>query len=226
MSDLVAEALRLYGRYEREFIVAFGLCPYADRARREGRVRERVLLDTTVSLASALEANDALVALPEVEIGLLLYPRLRASYREFEHFVSSVRQADEERSNGAAAMAMAAFHPDGARDVSSPARLVPFIRRSPDPTIQLVRQSALDRVRRGASTGTEFMSPSVVRSLLSGDALQALESPSAPLHERIAQANWERLREVGFDAAEAILVDIAADRTRTYARFEDRERGS
>lgn len=217
MPDLTQEALRLYARYEREFIVAFSLCPYAERARREGRVREVVLLQESPDLDEVLAAVDAIAAAPDLEIGLLLFPCLMRDRRDFELFVSTVRGADEARADGATAMAMAAFHPDGPLDATSPARLVPFIRRSPDPTIQLVRQSALERVRRGVTSGTAFMSPSVVQQILSGDAAPELSESSAPLHERIAQANFDRLAAVGFANAEAILADIRTDRDRTYA---------
>ncbi len=45
---------------------------------------------------------------------------------------------------------MAAFHPD-LRDApgTDAASLVPFIRRTPDPTLQLVRTSLLDHLARG-----------------------------------------------------------------------------
>ena len=50
------EAVRLYRRYQLEIVEACGLCPWALRARLDGKVRERVLAQgdgTDVSTAVA-----------------------------------------------------------------------------------------------------------------------------------------------------------------------------
>jgi hypothetical protein len=36
------EATRLFRRYEREIVQAYNLCPWAEPARRAGKVRERI----------------------------------------------------------------------------------------------------------------------------------------------------------------------------------------
>src|SRR5512139_871088 len=110
---LAAEALRIYRRYMVEFVEAFGLCPWAERARREGHVRERVVLHAGTELAPALEAVEELSRDSEVHVGLVLFPRLRLERMDFERFVADLRVADAARyPDESPEMAMAAFHPD------------------------------------------------------------------------------------------------------------------
>lgn len=207
------EVLRIYRRYQREVVEALRLCPWAERARADGRVRERVIATAALDALGALGALDALAADPKVDIGLLIFPRVRASRGDFERFVEEVRRADAGRGAAASDFRAAVFHPDAAADLASPARLLPFIRRSPDPTIQLVRAAALDRVRGDEDEARVLDSSRVhVATFLS-------EKPGAPLHERVADLNHQTIRELGVAAVEAILDDIRRDRDRAYAAF-------
>jgi hypothetical protein len=212
MDTLQAEALRLYRRYEEELVHALGLCPWAARARREGHVTERVLLDLEADSSGTARVVRALGDDPDVHIGLLLFPRLTIDRHGFQRFVSQVR--DEAARGGDMPMALAAFHPDAEPDASAPERLVPFLRRTPDPTIQMVRCSVLDRVRAGESHGTDFMDPDTLD-------LHALLTtpPTVPLHERVAETNLARIREVGVDHVRGLLDDIRRDRDRSYSRL-------
>ena len=145
--ELAAEALRVYRRYAIEIVEAFGLCPWAERARKTGRVAERVLLQRDSTAATALDCVADLAADPNVDIGLLIFPRLTLDPLAFEHFTALVRDKDAERRPlGGIVFAMAAFHPGAEADLSDAERLIPFLRRTPDPTIQLVRQK---RARQG-----------------------------------------------------------------------------
>ena len=212
---LRTEALRIYGRYQREFVEALGLCPWAVRAREEGHVSVDILLvESAGALEPTLEAVDRVAADEAIEVGLLVFPRSAVTRAEHESFVSAVRERHAEAHDGSPPLAMAAFHPDAEADLTHPSRLVPFIRRSPDPAIQLVRRSALEAVRRRTSDrGTAFVDPSSV------DFLKMLSAPApAPLHERVADKNRETIEAMGVEAAEAILRAIGEDREASYAR--------
>ena len=64
MPELEAEALRVYRRYQREVVEALNLCPWAERARLEGRVTERVLLQRSAESQLSLRAIRELEAMP------------------------------------------------------------------------------------------------------------------------------------------------------------------
>ena len=205
---LAREAIRLYARYELEVVEAFSLCPWAERSRREGHTRQLVL-EGAPMVETALAAIDVLAIDTNVEVGFLLFPTCTLSRVEFERFVSALRDIDQQRG---ATFAAAAFHPDARADVSDAYRLVPFIRRSPDPTIQLIRRTVLESVRRPGDGGTGYIDPSSITDL----AAFFKNPPKRPLHERVAQANLDQVARVGVDPIEAILDDIAADRERAY----------
>src|SRR5438270_855375 len=82
-----------------------------------------------------------------------------------------------------------AFHPDLPRDLLDANRAVHFIRRSPDPTLQLVRASVLRAVRGESGGGSRY----VDTSKLSLEEAMALASPLS-LAERIAQTNFGTLQ--------------------------------
>ncbi len=214
MTDLEREARRLYARYAEEVVEALGFCPWAERARTEGRVRVCVM-PSGPDVGAVLAASDAIAGDPALEIGILLFPALRIPRLDFERFVATARQADTDRPHGqTVAMAMAAFHPDAEADVAAPHRFIPFVRRTPDPTIQLVRCSMLARVRAGTDHGTAFFD---ARSL---DLAALLHGPAkAPIHERVAESNLGTARAMGIAAVAAIIADIQRDRDETYRRL-------
>ena len=146
---LVAEALRVNARYVEEVVIGWGLCPWAARAWTEGQVTQRVFLDAEPDVAAVAAVTafvDELQARPDAAIGLAIFPRVACTIGAWDKFAEQVRRA---RGGGFLA---AAFHPDydapapdgGALDA---ARLVPLLRRTPDPTLQLVRASLLDGLR-------------------------------------------------------------------------------
>jgi hypothetical protein len=90
---------------------------------------------------------DELVAKPDAAIGLAIFPRVTATIGAWEKFAERVR-----RTRGG--FLIAAFHPDyepARGDALTPPSLVPFIRRTPDPTLQLVRASVIERLRGDVS---------------------------------------------------------------------------
>lgn len=196
--DRTTAALARNDRYVREFVEALNLCPYARRCRETGKLHRRVL----GSRAEALPAIAELEALPpeSVEVALLIFPEAEVgsleAARAFEAFCAEVREAMARAHaplpDAEPPFFCVAFHPDLALDTADANRAVHFIRRSPDPTLQLVRASVLRAVRGTRTGGSTFVDASRL-------TLEQLMAVAAPLgvSERIAEANFETLRREG-----------------------------
>ena len=148
----------MYGRYMVEVVEGFSLCPWAASARRAGSVVEHVILgENQADPQQSLALLASLAPERRTEIALFIYPDLALDRLAFEAFVRLLREQDAARHEvGTIPFAMAAFHPDARADLKDPERLIPFLRRTPDPTIQVVRRTALDRVRGHSPEGTSF----------------------------------------------------------------------
>jgi hypothetical protein len=194
---LVAEALRLNTRYVQEVVLGWKLCPWAEPALRGGQVRQRVLLDAAPGPEAVLPFLDELEGEPAIEIGLLIFPRLVTRAAAFDAFAERVRRADHARRPGglsappAPPFLVAAFHPDAAAAFATPPQLVSFVRRTPDPTLQLVRTSVLRR-----ATG---------------------EGPG--VSDDVTRRNFESVSGRGAAALDALLRELRADRDASYARL-------
>jgi hypothetical protein len=214
-SALRNEALRVYRRYMLELVEGFTLCPWAAAARRDGHVFEAVILaENQADPQQSLTLLGSLKSATETDIALFIYPDLELDRLGFESFVRTVRERDAARHElGTIPFAMAAFHPDARPDLSEPERLIPFLRRTPDPTIQVVRCTALDRVRGNSQEGTSFF------DLADLGRLPLPKKEPVSLRQRIAQANLETALEVGVGTLEALFQDIRRDRDESYARI-------
>jgi hypothetical protein len=198
---LVAEALRLNKRYLDEVVLAWDLCPWAEKALATGQVRQRVSLaeapapDDVLPFIDELDAPDA----AEIAIGLLIFPRLELRAPAFDAFAERVRRADHARRPDALTappappFLIAAFHPHAVSPATfaTPPQLVSFVRRTPDPTLQLVRTSVLRR-----ATG---------------------EGPR--VSDDVTRRNFEAVRARGVEALEAVLRELRRDRDESYARL-------
>lgn len=210
---LEREAIRLCRRYIDEVVLPFDLCPWAAPALKQQRVEITAISEAvTTPGAPLMEAArrgaaslDACSPRPDLELVLLVYPRFMLARTEFDGLLRELRDQ-----HGSGSFVMAAFHPDAGPDTANAERLVPFLRRSPDPMVQAVRRDVLDRIEPGRGTGTAFVS---LDRFLAGD-LSAPPSPSP--RERVAQANLETIRRVGTDVVERALASIHDDRRRTY----------
>ncbi len=208
MTTTDRQALARNDRYLREFVEALRMCPYAKACRESGKLHRRVLR----SREAALPALGEIEALPEeaMEVALLIFPDEPAdgagSARAFEAFAAGLRDSIAQAHPGAdPPFYCVAFHPDLPRDLADANRAVRFIRRSPDPTIQLVRASVLRSVRGEKTGGSRY----VDTSRLSLEEAMALASPLS-LAERIAQANHATLQREGPDRIEALLGSFRA----------------
>lgn len=210
---LRTEVLRVHLRYALEVVEALGFCPWAAAARTAGRVQTRVVFGHEPDLAQTLHEVEILEYDESADIGLIVFPELVLDRVAFQHFGARVREQNEQRNGrGRARFAIADFHPDAAPDLASAERLVAFIRRSPDPTLQLLRRSTLDAVRRGEQPGTRFVDPA---QLAEADLGRLRE----PIHERLARANLLTVQRLGVERVAAVLDDIQRDRDRSYARL-------
>ncbi len=215
------EAERLYRRYQLEIVEACGLCPWAERARVEGRFKTMILLEEDgvgpASTDATSAAIDELVRDPQAEVAVFVFPRLRLGRLDFERYLGRVRIADGERHElGCIPYVMAAFHPDALPDASDPERMIPFLRRTPDPTIQLLRSDVLERVRSATPQGTQFVDI---------NSLEALETdrkgPPPSLRQRIARANLATVERIGIGEMTRRMDAIVADRRATYRELEN-----
>lgn len=187
------EALRLCDRYVREVVLPFGLCPWAEGVLRAGTLARHVLPGRSPTPADCLPIVDAWSS-SAVEVGFIVLPLRAGGPGSFDSFAEAVRRADRARRprDQPPPFVVAAFHPDGAETFSGPHQLVSFLRRTPDPLLQLVRAELLDRVRT-ASSGVS---------------------------EQIAERNFAALREPAAAARfDAIVRELRADRDRAYARL-------
>lgn len=208
-----AEADRLLRRYQIEIVEALGLCPWAERARLDSNFRSRVLLQSHLEVDAALDAIDTLNADEQAEVAVLIFPRLALGRVEFERFAARVRDTDAPRHpDGCIPFVSAAFHPEGKLDASSADRLIPFLRRTPDPTIQLLRSTVLERVRNGTPQGTQFFDAQTLD----------FDAPKTPqrLCDRIAHANLAIVDRVGVAEMTRRFDAIAEDRKQTYRELD------
>lgn len=214
-ADIESETLRINRRYMVEVVEHFVLCPWAARSRLDGHVAECVFQqesseDFTPSLARISE----LAARPAIEVALFIYPCLALGRLDFEHFARRLRALDHDRhAVGRVPFAMAAFHPDAEPQLDDPERLIPFLRRTPYPTLQLVRTSALERVRGGEVEGTAFLDLDV------HGFPPRLEPAAVPLRERIARTNLKTVLAEGLETVRAAMEAIFRDRDETDARL-------
>jgi len=198
----LAAVRRLLDRYLVEVVEAYNLCPWARTARTGGELTVEVLWGTPSADAFAEAAARALVQ-PDTRVAMVVAPELAASPAQLR----AIRDVVATRLPTAG---IAEFHPEAAYDPASPARLVPYLRRSPDPLLQLVPLELLDRLR--AHTAVVDIT----------DQAQMLSNLAAPprgdIADTIAEDNHARVT-ASAATIEAILEDIAADRRRTYAEL-------
>jgi len=196
----VAAALARNDRYLAEFVESLNLCPFAKRCREDGKLHRAVLLvegdlpgtagfDAAAgALAEAIRRFE-LMSPESIEVGLVLLPALAPALahevegaRAFEQLVRETRERTEARhARGEAPFHCVAFHPHFREDLTDAHRAVRFIRRSPDPTVQLVRASVLQPLRRNGS-----------------------------ISERIAEENFRTLNETGTKRLSGLLAEFGA----------------
>jgi hypothetical protein len=201
MDARTAEVRRLLDRYLVEVVEAYGLCPWAKPARLAGEIAVDVVFGAPDAAAFAAAAT-ALLARPETRVAMVVAPELVADAGA----LSAIRDRVAALIPTAG---VADFHPHVQLDLASPARLVPFLRRSPDPMLQLVPLAILDNVREAPPIADRAMQAQILGG--------AAPAPRAGAADRIAADNHATVTAQA-EAMALRLADIAADRTRSYAR--------
>lgn len=211
---LCAEAARLHERYTVELIERYDLCPWARPARLHGEIERHVLLQSsndpepTLALLARIEHSER-----PPPVAIAIYPRLALAPLAFDQFAAEVKRLDQQRHGGKPVYVSATFHPDYPLVRRSASSVVPFFRRSPDPSLQLVRLSILEAARGGDHGKFVFD-----YSAASWERLRR-RAESRSVTERITGENHAALEREGAAAFQKVLDDIAADRARSYARF-------
>jgi hypothetical protein len=197
-----AEVRRILERYLVEVVERHALCPWARAARERGELAVGILwgepaVDAWVAEAGRLLAGAgtrvAMVVAPEAA---LTRPGLAALRDQVAARLPAVGVAE--------------FHPDAALDLATPARLVPFLRRSPDPMLQVVPLALIDDARATRAAGAPGLAQQA--AMLGG-----LAAPARELADEIAAANHATVA-AAHAAIHTVLDDIAADRRAAYAR--------
>ena len=196
-----AEVLRILDRYLIEVVERYELCPWARAARLGGEVAAAVVWGAPADDAWVAAAG-ALLARPGVRVAMVVAPELAIA-------PAGLRAVRDRVAARLPHAGVADFHPDAALDLATPARLVPFLRRAPDPLLQLVPLALLDGVRAAPPAADRARQA----QLLGGRG----EPPRPGTAERIAATNHATVARHG-DAIAAALGDIAADRAAAYAR--------
>ena len=130
----------------------------------------------------------------------------------FFRFRGELRSAHQAE-RGGLIMTMEGFHPVAEARAETAGSLVPFLRRTPDPVIQLTRLAVLEQARRGSGGTTKYVDPSTV------DVAALLAAPpDRSLHERISEANHRTVMRETVARLEELLLDIRRDRDVSYAR--------
>ncbi len=195
------EVRRVLERYLVEIVEAYNLCPWAASARRGGELAVDVLFGAPDAAAFAASAR-VLLARPETRVVMIVAPELDVTSQQLRALRDAVTAM-------VATVGIADFHPAAALDLATPARAVPFCRRSPDPLLQLVPLTILDAIRGGAAG----IDRAKQLAMLGGYST----APRAEVTEHIATANHATLL-ASSAAISATLDAIAADRAEAYAR--------
>ena len=197
-----AEVLRIPGRDLDDVVERHDLCPWARGAREGGELAVAVLWGTPGEDAW-VDAARELLARPATRVAMVVAPELAVALPALR----AIRDRVAARITGAG---VAEFHPEAALDLATPARLVPFVRRAPDPLLQLVPLGLLDSVRAA---------PPVVDRARQAQALGGRDlAPPRDVAARIATANHATVSAAAASIV-ATLDDIARDRRDAYARL-------
>jgi hypothetical protein len=199
--DPSAEVLRILDRYLVEVVERYELCPWARAARERGEVAAGILWGAPPADAWVAEA-ERLLARPHTRVAMVVAPELAIP----RGALGTVRDAVASRIPSAG---VADFHPDAALDLTTPARLVPFLRRSPDPLLQLVPLALIAAVRAQPPAAPLAQQA----AMLGGHAQVPRQGPTA----QIAAANHATVTAARAAITQA-LDAIAADRRAAYAR--------
>lgn len=191
------EVLARLDRYIVEVVEAYNLCPWAKSARLGGEVQKGVLRGPPTVDAFVAAARE-LLARPHASVVMIVAP-------DFTGTPGELRALRAEVAKRVDTAGVAEFHPTADLDLATPARLVRFLRRSPDPMLQFVPLAILDSVR---TADRVVIDPVDQLELLKGNFPKL---PEADIAEKIAEANHATVMEHR-DAIVAKLAELSGSR--------------
>lgn len=195
---------RLLDRYLVEVVETYNFCPWARTARTKGELTRAIVWGARPPLEAWLAAARSLLARPETRVAMVIAP-------EYAGTLAELRELRGEAAKILVEAGIAEFHPRAELDLASPARLVRFLRRSPDPMLQLVPIAILDSVRTG---DRRVIDRAELAAVLNGSLVLEVEQD---IGDKIADANFATVGAAPA-AIEAALDAIAADRAASYPR--------
>ncbi|CAN5571354.1 hypothetical protein BH11MYX1_BH11MYX1_33310 [soil metagenome] len=201
-SAQVREVRRVLDRYLVEIVEHYELCPWARTSRTGGELAVEILWGPP-TVEDWVAASERAFASSAIRVAMLVAPELAITRNELH----GVRDRVAKR---AGSLGIAEFHPGATFDGQTPARLVPFLRRAPDPLLQCVPLSLLDHVRGPPLTVDRSAQ---IAMLVKAGGIMAVKPPIA---DRIATANHARVSQ---HEVEAKLTATIEDRSATYARL-------
>lgn len=198
-ADKLAEVRRTLDRYLVEVVEAYELCPWARGARERGELAVVIEFGEPTVDRWIDGARDAL-ARGGVRVAMVVAPECGMTRYE----LAAVRDRVAE----ATGAGVAEFHPAAVLDLASAPRVVPFLRRAPDPLLQLVPLPLLAAARSSAPVPDRARQA----AMLGGTA-----PPPRDVAATIAAANYQTA-VVHHAAIERILADIDRERRDRYRR--------
>ena len=193
---------RILGRYLVEIVERHDLCPWARSTREGGEVAIDVVWGTAPTDDSWVAAAQRMLDRPETRVAMIVAPELDIDPSELRDVRSRI-------ATRVPTAGVADFHPDAPLDLTNPARLVPFVRRAPDPLIQLVPFAILDAVRTPQPLADRAQQALLLRGHSSPPPRDVAARIAALNHARVSESQAEIL---------ATLDDIRRDRRESYAR--------
>jgi hypothetical protein len=200
VDDAVAADAREWAQRYVSIVERFDLCPWAAPARARGEVWIGACDES--ELVDALQRFDRT---PSAVVGLCVLPG-------FTGDLLALRRVRNQLADGPIGkrLALAEFHPDAPLDATTASRLVPYLRRSPDPMLQAVRHDTLAGLRRGGTTLASIDQT----TLMARHPIVTVRDVA----EDIADANLARVQRDGALLAGELDTLIASRRDATRAR--------
>lgn len=194
-----AAVRRILHRYLEEVVERYDLCPWARGAREHGELAIGIVWGEP-TLDDWRAAAEPLLADPKIAVVMIVAPESAVTR-------SGLAALRDQLAAELPAAGIAEFHPDAALDLATPARLVPFLRRAPDPLLQLVPLRLLDTARQAPPPPDRAQQV----AMLGGHGAM----PRLALSARIAAANHATTARAHVELA-AMFEAIAEDRRQAY----------
>lgn len=194
---------RLLERYLIEVVEELGLCPWAHAARVRGELEVVVGLGAQCSGEEAEAACRRALARPGAAVVMLVLPELVGGARAVDALRNELARRLPEAG-------VAAFGPHAKGSLDSAAKLVPLLRGSPDPMLQLVPFSLLDSVRRAPTAAV----PDLAAQARALAGLPQAPQPTVP--EAIAARNYATVLRDHGAALLRTLGELARARAALY----------